>query len=1488
METEQTTKNNKKNTPKKKRPISRKIIHGVVYTFVGIFVILLLLFGFSQTAYFKNWLRDEVEEQVSTLLNGELEIGKIEGTIFTSLKLKNTVLTQGDKPLLEAEKIEVKMSPLKLIFKVIYLRKFELQNAKINLVEDENGKLNLIKLLPETEEDTTTTTFPFDIQVASLAFDNVDFSIKRYDYLNVDDTYKQLNLNNFILNNINLNLSAFADINDNEYRLNIDKLDFNSNIESFNLKNLSGNFLLTSEAAAIGDLQIKTSRSDFILHAAVNNINIFEEIDLEKFNSSDIKLELDAPSLSFEDLAVFIPGMEIINGNVEAVIKAEGTFAELDIDELNVKYRNTTINGYAQLLNVLGGEDLYITADLSGTKIDPDDPERLLSGVEIPTFPDYEYFAFDTLRYAGKPLSFMTNFHLRTAKGNIGAAADLNFSTSLLNYDVDLYTRNFDMQPLTGTSSNLNLSLTAEGSGTDPENLNTDINLIANNSVVSGYNISELKLEGDAENKLVNFDLELLAENSSLDFNGNVNFTDMDDPTYEFAGEVDNLNIGQLTPDTSLSSNLNFRIEGEGESFDPDNMNLFFSLVSTESSINQIEIDSTRLILDLRRDEGEGRVINLISDLADLSILGNYSVTDAITILSSEIDFITTSINNKLDIVSVDNPNDPQKDMASFFGESANNLSDSLSLEYIVDFKDFSLLSAFIPQSDLEVDGSITGKFKKQEDSLTFTMNSTLGYIRYLIGSDVYFVADAEIDFQISNGLESRAFDDISSELTMKVDRIYYGENIYNLKFSLAVEDDSIRWSLYALNEDYIKANLDGTFDVSSEEAILEIDTFNVRYYDLLMKNKEELVLSYDDEVLNFKKFNLTEGSGTISVTGSFSSNPGHKLNVKFENVSGANVAHKLLNVAPENAVESEISMDAEITGTFSSPKADVNLDINNITFNNKTFGSFNTDLTYEDNQLNVDLRFVDSLSTSDPRLSLKGNIPVGSEENMRLELNSDGFNLAALGSNLPMVSLLSGTMESDIIITGSTSDPVINGNLNINDASFVLQFNNLTYNTELSLNFQNKTISVDTLRLKNKVGTKFGGSLTGDGFLTLDQLSPSDAKLNIRGDLKVLGQESKGASPQVYGNLVIQTRDDITYKYSPDGGFLEIPIDVTVADLQFPLKQGAYKNTAKNFVYRYKQYYSEEEQEQRLIDSLIAASERNEKKGLGPSKEPGLNFNLNVKLDTEAKMVVALAEEFNQNLTVYLGGNFKYSVQNGVEDASGELTLLEGSHLEFLKKLDAEGSVRFEDELADPYLDLTATYTDYYYPTDSTGTADETLVAVKIKVDSYLSDLGENFIRDEDNIGVYVGAEAIENNNKDQSKTPSDAILFILAGKFTDNATLAEQNAAANTVANLAGSIVGGFLNRYLGNYVRSVQLRQVGNVTRFSLIGNAGKFRYEIGGSTDVFQDLSQANVKIEYPGFLFDRLVLRLERYEERSEINSTREIINEIGLKYRFQF
>ena len=98
-------KNKKKAEEKKKRTLLQKIVNVFLYAGLGILLLLLILFGITQTSTFREYLRETVLKEANSTLNGKLYIEKIDGTIFTSLLLRNTVVTMEDDTLLKAEKI---------------------------------------------------------------------------------------------------------------------------------------------------------------------------------------------------------------------------------------------------------------------------------------------------------------------------------------------------------------------------------------------------------------------------------------------------------------------------------------------------------------------------------------------------------------------------------------------------------------------------------------------------------------------------------------------------------------------------------------------------------------------------------------------------------------------------------------------------------------------------------------------------------------------------------------------------------------------------------------------------------------------------------------------------------------------------------------------------------------------------------------------------------------------------------------------------------------------------------------------------------------------------------------------------------------------------------------------------------------------------------------------------------------------------------------
>ena len=116
------------------------------------------------------------------------------------------------------------------------------------------------------------------------------------------------------------------------------------------------------------------------------------------------------------------------------------------------------------------------------------------------------------------------------------------------------------------------------------------------------------------------------------------------------------------------------------------------------------------MIVDIRSDSTE-RIISVISDLADITLIGKFAVEDLINMISLESQIIAESVEQKINEIQpmlkfdkdiTVNTNDTQQEFAF------ETITGDVSLSFNVEFKDFALLSLFLGQSDIEIDGDLS------------------------------------------------------------------------------------------------------------------------------------------------------------------------------------------------------------------------------------------------------------------------------------------------------------------------------------------------------------------------------------------------------------------------------------------------------------------------------------------------------------------------------------------------------------------------------------------------------------------------------------------------------------------------------------------------------------------------------------------------------------------------------------------------------------
>jgi hypothetical protein len=1502
----------------KKRTLLQKTVNVFLYAGIVLLGLFLILFPVTQTSFFKDKLKNFIVEKVNESINGKISIGKLDGTVFTTVILDNTVISSGQDTVLKAQRIEVMTSPLAIFLKMIHVREVLVSNADIRLVKDSVGQLNLSKLIKLTHHDTTSSSFPFKIVVSDLALKNVSFSLQNYKNINNYSIYDSLNLENFQARNVNLNLVAVLDIPKDDFKIDLHNLSFTPNLTHFDLKEISGKLSASKTGLEADGLKILTANSKVNLSAQMKGYNVFGKFSTSEFKKARVIASVNA-DVNLQDLGDFVSVFKNSYGYADVSIKVSGVMRDISVNDLQVNYLNTHLNTRGRIYNLDSPKELQLKMNFYNSMINQPDVVKLLPDQRIPNYENLGVVKIDTLDFDGAPANFFARIYLVTPSGNLYIKGKADFENPLINYDLNFATTNFNLLPIIGLQTRITSTGQLIGQGSNPQNLKTVMSFTGDGSIIDGIITDSLRLSVNADKKNILYNLKINSDTSSALLSGIFDFTDEKSPGYDIEAKVKNLDYSKVFKDTENHGNFNFYVNGTGQNFDPDKLNLYLSMIINKSIMNGVKIDSSEATFNIISSENDLKSVKITSDLADITLNGKFSLPKTILLLVGETKLLTDVTNKKIaQITGKDTLITKTKIIAKTIKTDSNNIIENSLFNNVdqdneftfdVKFKDFKLISIFLSNSSLEVDGSVKGKVYNSNDSVYVVVNSNLEYVKFWGPKDVFFLSKLNLGFNFANSFYAENLNDISAKVDINTRRVYTGSDIHNFLLNLSLNKSKARINFSGGLENYLHAILQGDVDLTNNEADFDLDSLGIVYNDFDIFNRNNLKFTVSENEINIDNFEMIRNQASLKLKGNLLRYGNQNLEVKLSHFRGKDLSANFAELNTTNSPVADVNLSATVNGNYSNPVINMKLNVDSVAFRNNYLGYLTTDWKYEDRNLNLDAFFLDSLhSKTNPLLKIWGSVPVdlsfiGAKERLidskSLDLNfmANEFNLSVFGDMIPQISKARGFLSADLNVKGNWSDPEPHGYLAINKARFIAVANNLEYNSGLKLSIDGHSVSLDSLLVQNVEGTENGGTLVGNGSATLENFDLTSSQIYLNGQLKILSEASKAASPQIYGDLVVATNGKLEFSVDPKGAYLKAPINVVSADLTFPQAQRGYKNTYSNFIYRYVQDTTKVKKKELDFESLIALSQQRTASAsvkVSPASKSKFDYTIDASIKKEAKIKFILDQEYNQVLTTVLKGNFKFQQIGGRNSAIGDLKLMDGSTLDFLTKtFQAQGSLRFENDLTNPYLDIVATYTNYYYPptADSAKTSGEVEVAVKLKLKGPLKDLGKSFINNSDNLAVYYGSDNIENDIPDKTKTASDAVTFILTGQFLAAqggfaSGSSQNNALTGTASSLAGSLLGGFLNSYAGDYVRSLELRQVGGYTKFNLSGKVNNFRYTIGGTTDVFSDISRANVKIEYP--FFQKLFLRLERKEALTETNNTSEMINELGLKYQFEF
>ncbi|KAF0151277.1 MAG: hypothetical protein FD143_2082 [Ignavibacteria bacterium] len=1488
-----------------KRSIFHKIVNSFISAFLILIIIILLVVGITQTSTFREFLRKKVISLVNEEINGRLNIEKINGTVLTSLSLRNTSLVADNDTLLLAENIEIKVSPAQLLFKRIHIRKVLLRDISINLLQNNEGKWNYEKLVKPAPEDTSKSAFSFVIQAPDIELRNISLRRQTFTNLGSRQIYNNINAEDLRIEELNFNAEVFADVENQNYLMILRELSFKPNLTRFNLRYISGEFAVTKDFASVNKFYFLTDSSEIKINARIDSLNLFGDAALRDFRDYPVTIEAKASPFNFDDLSSFIDATEILKGSPAFEIRAKGKFGAFRIERAKLDYRNTHFDFSGQILNLNVPTKLYIKASVVNTDINYKDVNSLLPNLKLP---DYAKMVLTgvNVEYEGEPTNFKAKFLGKVNDGYIEGEGTMNVSDEPMTYDIKFTSQNLDLAALVGFPTKINASASISGKGTSPLDLASNLKLNINNTLLNNITIDKLDLTSQAKDRSIDLTIETDAENAKSIIIGHLQYDNDTIPRYNFIGDINNLNLGRFLDDEKLRSEMNLYFSLEGKGVDPDELNANFVFGIDSSFFQDKWINSSIVETSFKKDSTK-REILLASDFVDFKIDGSFSLNKAIELMIYESKTISEIISNKLlelNPLSVVSNSETVKDSVTI--EAPDIIYEDIEFDYEFKFKDFDLIAMLMDNEQITIKGSGSGSFSNKAPNFSISAELDLEQFIMMQNNTTIYLSDFLADFNFTRDNRSNSFDKLFGTASITGKRFYTGSSIKSLNADIVFNQSKLLFSASANYDDIIIAEGEGIVLMTPQEQQFLISDLNVNYDGIDWHNKDTIKAFFNPNYFKIVDCKVHNDTSVLAASGVIQSSGDQSLIINGSRISG-NILERYAFGLNGSGLTANGSLYGKIDGKFDSPLINFSFDAKDLTLNKNKLGNIKGYMKYAEKKMLTNFVFLDALSNEQkPLFSFDGKFAIDlsfASVNERFLLNepfymkfyADNFNLKQLGKIIPGIVDQNGILQADLNIGGTFANPNYSGYVNLTDAYFTSTFNNLRYKCGAKLTFEKNGFIVDSMIVANAGGTNFPGEINGLGSVIFDGFSMKNVNLRFFGDIAIMSRQTQTVSPFFFGDLQIQTDGDWLLTKKGEKFFFKGNILMNKTDLTYTTGRDEALNTNNNLDIVFIVDSSKIDKELIRFQNILA-KEKELQKQTDANTETSFAFDYEIGLTSgkDATLTFILGQALNQKLIVEMRGGMKFeSVLNDYR-AQGSFELLPGSRLEFFKTFDASGFLRFESDVTNPYLDITATYlADYISPRDENQVPQE--VAVKIKIKGPLSDLGKNLASDHTAMSVYVGSRNIQNNVRETRYDYADALSFVIMGKFKDDLTAQDKavvagetkNAIGSAATSFLGTVLTSFVNSAVGDLINNISINSTGEQTKFSLSGRYDNFSYSLGGTTETFTNLSKANLMLEYR-FYPTNLKARFERKDPIVKTYGLDEKIIEMALKYKFEF
>jgi len=924
-----------------------------------------------------------------------------------------------------------------------------LKDGEVHLINYKNTNIlninefidGLAKVLgPST--DTTNATKPFTIQDVKLVnmrfayddFDNGHITGFDHNHFSFDSIY-----------GITENLYVFADT----FRIGIKDLKTIEGSSHMRVHKLSGVYTLCEHYMELDDMYARIANTLVQNYMRVSYSTVTDLADFN--NKAYINATLDSSFVDLRDISHFAPALKKYPYRISVSGNVSGKVNKFSISKLNLYTGKSYVRGSLHMDGLPDFKKTYIDANFKDVNINQRELAPFFNSDIGTTLKVADHFK-GSIEFNGFPENFVANSAFNTAIGYFKTDMAFHLKDNIKDdsyYSGKLTTKGLNLGKLIHNDQLgiINMDGSVEGVGFDIDKLQLKMVASIHSIEYNKYNYKNIHTDAIIQKALFNGHLDILDSNLVMQVDGMLDYRQPEKILQVTVAcekaKLDNLHLNAFNKDLLVKTNLTLDFKGT-EIDDAYGNGYLTNTYLLYNGNKEIFIDTLHLASDIQSDTS--RSIEISSSIVSASINGNFKPTIIANDFTEFVQEVTSSIA------------DDSLDVVNYYKNKIIHQKIPYHVTYDVKLHDINaFLNIYAPGLYISGESVIKGRFNA--------------------GSTKIFRSRAYIDTIYYHGFEFRK-NKLNIFCSQKTDS---SEVLGNVTFT----------SENQINSDYIETeNLIFESVLAGEQADFYFNAKqkksnnSTRISGTIDLFEPYNIITFNNSVLSIKDKKWTfEDNRKIY----FNSNT-----VIFDSVSIYNMDHRITLAGK--------SSEGRTTGSLLMKQIDISdfshfittVKLKGIIDGNLNLGESNVDSKLTVTNFNVDTLYIGdvegktSWNSVAQQMDMDVNILRKSNNVFNLtgyyipesDRKSEEMNLTARFSQTDISPLnaiaegvftsISGYATGFASITGTLSEPVVKGDIDVQHGEFTVPFLGTTYHFSDKIELKNDRISFDKVRLKD------------------------------------------------------------------------------------------------------------------------------------------------------------------------------------------------------------------------------------------------------------------------------------------------------------------------------------------------------------------------------------------------------------------------------------